>query len=86
MLKDKALQEAKLTYLKNAQGRTRHPNYWAGLVLMGDTAPLELSTSWPWWTWVLIAAAALIVIVTLSRNRASEIRDQRKSEAVKRAK
>lgn len=69
MPKDKALQEAKLTYLKKAQGRTRHPNYWAGLVLMGDTTPLELSTSWPWWSWLILAALVLILAVTLSRKR-----------------
>jgi len=69
MPKDKALKEAKISYLQNAQGRTRHPNYWAGLVLMGDTTPLELSQSWPWWTWILVAVVALIFVVTLSRKR-----------------
>lgn len=67
--KDQALQEAKIQYLKTAQGRTLQPNYWAGLVLIGDTSPLELKNSWPWWTWILIVILMLIALVTLSRKR-----------------
>lgn len=42
--KDDALQQAKLRYLKNAEGRMLSPVYWAGLVIMGDTEPVEFDT------------------------------------------
>src|SRR5690606_15347461 len=45
MDKDLALQQAKLSYLTTAKGRTMNPQYWAGLVLIGDTSPINLTTS-----------------------------------------
>ena len=60
--KDEALRLAKLDYLQNANGRTLHPQYWAGLVLMGNTSPIELSTGnhWIWWGLILVALAFLL--------------------------
>ena len=55
MTKDEALRQAKLTYLSTAEGRMLAPQYWAGLVIMGDTAPIELKQQ-NWWKrywWVL---------------------------------
>lgn len=43
MDKDEALQKAKLEYLSRSEGRTLAPQYWAGLVLMGDTAPIPIA-------------------------------------------
>ncbi len=43
--KDKALQQAKLKYISIAEGRTIAPQYWAGLVLIGDTSPIDLESS-----------------------------------------
>ncbi len=43
--KDEALRKAKLDYLTTAEGRTLSPQYWAGLVLIGDASPIELKTS-----------------------------------------
>lgn len=60
--KDKALQQAKLDYIATAEGRTVHPQYWAGLVLIGDVAPIELSSSTNFLYWFLTAIAILIVI------------------------
>ncbi len=42
MTKDEALRQAKLSYLKKADGRMLAPQYWAGLVIMGDTSPVML--------------------------------------------
>ncbi len=39
--KDKALRLAKLDYLKNAEGRSLSPEFWAGLIVMGDTSRVE---------------------------------------------
>ncbi|MEO7312474.1 MAG: CHAT domain-containing tetratricopeptide repeat protein [Chitinophagaceae bacterium] len=60
MPKDEALQQAKLWYLKSNNGRLLAPQYWAGLVLMGDTAPIQftphINSTW-WW----IAGAGLLL-------------------------
>lgn len=60
--KDEALRLAKLNYLKTARGRTLHPQYWAGLVLMGDNAPIELSSNTHWAYW-LIAGVLLALLL-----------------------
>jgi hypothetical protein len=54
MPKDEALQQAKLQYLKNAEGRMLSPKYWAGLIVMGDLSPVKLGSklSYPGY-WIL---------------------------------
>lgn len=42
MTKDEALQQAKLHYLKTTKGRMLAPQYWAGLVIMGDVSAVKL--------------------------------------------
>ncbi len=59
--KDEALQKAKLDYLATAEGRTIAPQYWAGLVLIGDTTPIDLDTGISVWWW--IAGIFLIIIL-----------------------
>jgi len=51
--KDRAIRLAKLDYLDLADGRTLHPQYWAGLILMGDVAPLDLPSKRSWIPWIL---------------------------------
>lgn len=41
--KEEALRKAKLWYLKNNTGRALALQYWIGLVLMGDTTPLQVT-------------------------------------------
>src|SRR5690606_6274622 len=53
--KDEALQKAKLNYLQTAAGRMIAPQYWAGLVIMGDTTPILLKNRWQWLYYVIIA-------------------------------
>lgn len=69
--KDEALKNAKLDYLANAKGRTLHPQYWAGLVLMGDTAPIDLSASTNWLWWILVIITLIVVTFLLYRKRKS---------------
>ncbi len=63
MTKDEALQQAKIKYLETADGRMLSPQYWAGLVIMGDTSPIELKKKnilmQYWWI-----GALLIISVT----------------------
>jgi CHAT domain-containing protein len=42
MSKDEALRLAKLDYLSIAKGRALSPEFWAGLITMGDSGPIAL--------------------------------------------
>ncbi len=46
--KDEALQQAKLNWLGTADGASQLPNYWAGLIIVGDTQPLRYAPPWSW--------------------------------------
>ncbi|MBO3117743.1 CHAT domain-containing protein [Winogradskyella sp. DF17] len=63
--KDKALQQAKLKYISTSQGRTLAPQYWAGLVLIGDVSPIEINSSNQLY-WLL---GLLIVIIVFAGIR-----------------
>ncbi|MCB0795057.1 MAG: CHAT domain-containing protein [Flavobacteriales bacterium] len=67
MPKNRALRQAKLDHLKEAADELRAPFYWAGLVLTGDTSPVELDRSWPWWAWLACAAFLFVVLVLVRR-------------------
>ncbi|MGC6430106.1 MAG: CHAT domain-containing protein [Jejuia sp.] len=70
MPKDKALQKAKLQYISEADGRTITPNYWAGLVLIGDVSPINLSTSTnTFWYFAFALIAILIVFLIVKRRK-----------------
>ncbi|WP_375582322.1 hypothetical protein [Cyclobacterium xiamenense] len=61
-----ALQEAKLRYLETTTGRALRPDYWAGLVLLGDPvaiAGLRHHSSWKGWQWG-IAGLLLVALIT----------------------
>lgn len=68
--KRSALQNAKLTYLKNADPRSAHPVYWAGFQLLGNPRPLEAGT--PWYLWVVgglvIVGLAKLLLLGLGRR------------------
>ncbi|WP_179343942.1 CHAT domain-containing protein [Winogradskyella ursingii] len=71
--KDEALQKAKLEYLSSAEGRTLSPQYWAGLVLIGDTSPIQFTQSspiWPWILGVLFLLAIIYIVVKRFKNHA----------------
>ncbi|WP_158856032.1 CHAT domain-containing protein [Lunatibacter salilacus] len=70
MAKDKALKQAKLKYLSDANGRTLSPQYWAGLVLIGDPEPIEgLGPNKFWMAWVFILLTLSGIVVYLVRKK-----------------
>lgn len=68
MPKDEALQQAKLSYLRKAEGRTVNPEYWAGLVLIGDTSPIILQPSYAWMYWILASLALIMILFFILRK------------------
>ncbi len=70
MPKDEALQQAKLSYLQKSSGRTAAPQYWAGLVLMGDTSPLKLEPKKSYsYYWIAGAAVVLSLLLLYVQRR-----------------
>ncbi len=62
-----ALQQAKLSYLKNTKDENlKHPFYWAGFILSGDKSPMELSKH-PFWksTSGLIVFSIIIMLILI---------------------
>ncbi len=60
MPKDEALQKAKLEYLVTENGRMLEPQYWAGLIIMGDTSALIVKPEGSGW-WLLLPAIVLLM-------------------------
>ncbi|WP_158596906.1 CHAT domain-containing protein [Aquimarina sp. BL5] len=61
--KDKALREAKLTYLKTAEDELlTHPYYWSGFMISGDTTAIQVDNSYFWWL-LLLGIPVLFVVV-----------------------
>ncbi|WP_109302591.1 CHAT domain-containing protein [Aquimarina sp. AU474] len=65
--KDVSLHLAKINFLKrNYDNGYRHPYYWAGLVITGDTAAIKSNT--PIWVW-LAGSIMLILLVVLWKKK-----------------
>ena len=68
-----ALQQAKLAYLQQADGRMKAPIYWAGIVLMGDAGEVTLSPNNKYEKWLLLAGvlglAGIVFFVVKKKQR-----------------
>jgi len=72
MDKDQALRMAKLSYLETASGRTLSPEYWAGLVIMGDNSSINLkepSSAWYIWLGALCLSLLFLYFLKVSRSQ-----------------
>ncbi|MCB0642385.1 MAG: CHAT domain-containing protein, partial [Phaeodactylibacter sp.] len=54
-----ALQDSKAAYLEASRIRYRHPYYWAGFVLLGDSRPLKAASPLNW-LWIAAVPALLL--------------------------
>ena len=72
LAKDEALRQAKLYYLAHNNGRMLSPQYWAGLVIMGDTSPLQIEqkSNAKYW-WIGGGIAALLIALFLVRRKSN---------------
>lgn len=59
--KDEALQQAKLTFLKENDAAYKHPYYWAHLTVSGDTTPLRR----PVWPYIIGFSLLLCVSIAI---------------------
>lgn len=67
--KNQALRLAKIDFMNQHPGELDEPYYWAGMILMGDTAPLQAtSSSHFWWIWGLFGLTLLVVILYLRKR------------------
>ncbi len=58
-----ALRKAKLDFLESAVGLKKHPFYWGGFVVMGNTDPIKQRSNWIYWAVFLVVATGIILIV-----------------------
>lgn len=77
LAKDEALQQAKLDYIASAEGRTIAPQYWAGLVLIGDTTPIDFNTTSNLIFWLLGIALIIITTIVIFSKRAKRRKYQK---------
>ncbi|WP_298489358.1 CHAT domain-containing protein [uncultured Maribacter sp.] len=59
LTKSSAMQKAKIKYI-NQYRNTLTPSYWAGLIVIGDNAPLEYSNFN--WVWILVSIIGILVL------------------------
>lgn len=69
--KDVALNNARKSYLANAQSKARHPFYWGGFVLIGDNSPIEEETNLL--VYVIPSALIIAMILTVYRRKKSRV-------------
>ncbi len=66
--KNKALKNAKLDYLKNTDDpNLKHPYYWAGFVLTGDTSVIVTATNYWWYISVVLVLVGLLFLILKRR-------------------
>ncbi|WP_299098509.1 CHAT domain-containing protein [uncultured Winogradskyella sp.] len=67
--KNVALKNAKLHYLNNTEDpNLKHPYYWAGFILTGDTSAIIEPTNLSW-TYGIICSAILLIIILIIKRR-----------------
>jgi len=65
--KDKALRQAKLSFLENSSPLYHHPYYWNNFVVMGDTKPIAQNSTMVYW--YILVALILTVATALSYKK-----------------
>ncbi len=67
--KDLALQQAKLTFVKqNKDNALSHPYYWSAFVISGNTEPL---TSTHYWLWIIAGILLIVILGILLKKKNS---------------
>lgn len=69
MPKDKALQQAKMDYLKTCSSFSSSPYYWATLTCVGDIQPLSFSRTYLWYWLAFGFIVSLFLLKRLASSR-----------------
>ncbi|WP_378182511.1 CHAT domain-containing protein [Aquimarina sp. SS2-1] len=72
MNKSKALQQAKLQYMNQADIYKAAPFYWGGFYLVGDPTPIDLGES-NWWIWTLVIGGLLLLALFFLKQKHKNI-------------
>lgn len=67
--KDIALKKAKLDYISTANGRIVAPQYWAGLVLIGDQSPIQINTNSNFIFWLFGVLIIILLMILIKKKR-----------------
>jgi CHAT domain-containing protein/Flp pilus assembly protein TadD len=72
--KDRALSQAKLDYLNQAQGFAAHPAFWSSFIQLGNASPIQLKTKHglPSWLFPVLLGLSIFIIALfwfLSKKR-----------------
>lgn len=59
-----ALQQAKLSYLKEAKGIAAHPAFWAAFVQLGNKTAIQIQTKSNNFWWYLLAGLGIVIPLT----------------------
>lgn len=58
--KASAMRRAKLDFLDQAIGPKKHPFYWGGFIILGNTDPLEAENYLAYWIWLFVLGAGVL--------------------------
>ena len=73
--KVEALRKAKIDFLQSAiSGRQKHPKYWAGFVLVGDSEALLIEPKFDHWLMVLVVVLCAVIYLAFRYFRAWRLR------------
>ena len=64
--KEKALRQAKLDYLTEANMINAHPYFWAGIIAVGDMSPIRLQSGVFNWKWGMLVFVGLLFCMFLN--------------------
>ncbi|MEO0525919.1 MAG: CHAT domain-containing tetratricopeptide repeat protein [Bacteroidota bacterium] len=67
--KSKALQQAKLTYLDNADGSRANPFYWGSFYLVGDISSIEIGTNNMIFYLISLVLVLLILFILFKKKK-----------------
>jgi len=71
---DVALKKAKLDFVNNSSTQyLKHPYYWAGFVVSGDTFPLKKPPFYKDWLWIVLSIFIVVLYWVFYRKRKQSI-------------
>ena len=75
MNKDRALQQAKLSFIKNTDDYNAHPANWAAFIAMGNNRPIELKRDPSDLTYTLLVVFAVVLTLVIFSYRRKALKN-----------